>query len=324
MNVKFFVVILLVFARLNTVDAQNDFDAKERDRMAKAKVKTQTQWTYDYVNGKPSNKGYKTSVTKYNVKGNITEIINYNEEGKIISVVTYQYDSRDNRVNYEQYKGNREKLLYSQKIEYDSKGNKTREYGFDGVSAYSNTFQYDASGKVSGIVYMVENAVVEKRKLSYRGNKTDIQIFDASNKLTYRQENSYNDKGLLIAEVKTGGQGNVAHTLDLQYNTMDALTEETKKRADDKLDYRKSYYYDNENRLIKIETTNLDGAKFVSNEYQYNQQGDVIVEIWKKTEKAKEPTSKKYTYDAKGLYTEVDCYYATYQLNTLYKYNYEF
>jgi hypothetical protein len=323
MNVKVFVTALMLFLWLHPVDAQ-DLDAKEKERMANAKVKTQTQWTYDYVDGKPSSKGYKSAVTKFNNKGNVTEIINYNEDGKIISIVVYQYDKRDNRVSYERYKGNRNKLEYSQKIVFDAKGNKGKEQGFDGAAMYNNTFQYDAAGKLSEITYMVDNALVEKRKLTYNGNKTDIQIFNASNKLIYRQENTYNDKGLLVTEVKTGGQGNVLHTLDKQYNSVGDLTKKEKKRADDKPDYQKSYFYDNDNRLIREETINLDGTKFVSCEYQYNPSGDLIFKSWKKTEKAKEPSTTKYTYDAKGLYTEMECYFATYPLKTLYRYVYEY
>ena len=321
---KYFIIILFVFAWLNPVEAQNDFEVRERERMAKAKVKTQTQWTHEYVNGKPSAKGYKSQVTKYNTRGNIIEIINYNEKGKVISVLIYEYDNRGNRVNYERYKNNREKLEQSQNIEYDAKGNKIREYGFDGYTMYSNTFKYDDAGKLSEIVYTVDNAFVEKRMFTHKGNKTDIQVFDTSNKLTYRQENTYNDKGLLLTEVKTGGQGNVLHTLDLQYNHVGDLMEETKKRTGDRLDYQKSYQYDLENRLIRVETINLDGTKFVSNEYQYNHLGDVIVEIMRRNEKATEPSTKNFTYGLKGLYTEVDCYYATYKLNSLYRYKYEF
>ncbi len=324
MKVKSFVILLLVFAWLTPVMAQYDFEAKEKDRMAKARVKVQTQWYHDFVDGKPSAKGYKSSVTKYNTKGNITEITNDNEEGKIISLVVYQYDSRDNKVNYERYQGNREKLQYSQKFVYDAKGNKIKEYGYDGATVYSNTYQYDANSKLSEIAYTVDNALVEKRKLKYSGNKTEIMIYDPSNNLTFKQENTYNDKKLLVAEVKTGGTGNVVHTLDLQYNTMGDLTEEVKKRAGDKLDYQKLYYYDKENRPIKEETVNLDDTKFVSHEYQYNNLGDLILETWKKNEKAKEASSKKTTYDSKGLYTDMECYYATYKLNFLYKYTYEF
>ncbi len=325
MNVKRLVVIALVFAYFCPLMGQlYDFDEVERARMAKAKAKTQTQWTHNFVDGKPSAKGYKSSVTKYNVKGNATEITNYNEEGKIISIVIYQYDSRDNKVNYERYQGNREKLQYSQKTVYDTNGNKAKEYGFDGATMYNNAYQYDNAGKLAGIEYTVDNAVVEKRKLTHSGSKTEIQIFNASNSLTFKQENTYNAKGALVEEIKTGGKGDIIHTVDFQYNNVGGLKEEIKKRAGEKLDYQKLYYYDSANRPVKEETVNLDGSKYVSHEYQYNNLGDLMLESWKKNDRAKESSSKKITYDSKGLYTEMDCYFASYQLRTLYKYTYEF
>jgi len=325
MNTRFYVTLFLGFSWLIPVVAQYDFDAIEKDRMAKARVKTQTQWTHDFVDGKPSAKGYKSSVTKYNARGSITEVTNFNEEGKMISLVVYQYDNRDNRVNYERYQGNREKLLYSQKTVYDAKGNKTREYGFDGQTMYNNTFTYDSDGKLSEINYTVNNAPQEKRVFKHSGNKTEILIYNASNTLINRQENTYNDKGSLVSEVKTVSSGNVVHTLGLHYNSAGDLLEEVKTRAGDKLDYQKIYHYNSENRPVKIETINLDGEKFVSNEYQYNEQGDLILESWKKNERAKEPSTKKITYDySTGVYTEMECYFASYQLRSLYKYTYEF
>ena len=324
MNIKSFVILFLAFVWLNPLVAQYDFDAKERERMAKAGVKTKTEWTHDYVDGKPSAKGHRSSVTKYDARGNVTEIVNYNEAGEIILVDVYQYDSRDNRVSHERYQDNRKKLIYSQKAVYDARGNKTREYGFDGAAAYNNTYRYHDNGKLSEITYTIENALVEKRVFNYSGSKTEILIYDSNNNLTFKQENTYNSKGLLVSEKKVGSKGNVVHTLDLQYNNAGGLTEELRKRADDKLDYQKLYEYDSENRPIKIETINLDGTKFVSNEYQYNNQGDLALESFKRNERAKESTTNKFTYDARMLYTEKDSYYATYQLKYLFKYTYEF
>jgi hypothetical protein len=142
--------------------------------------------------------------------------------------------------------------------------------------------------------------------------------------MTFKQENIYNQQGSLVSEIKTGGKGNVVHTLDLNYNSAGDLMEEVKMRAGEKLDYQKTYHYDSENRPVREETIYLDGSKFVSHEYQYNDMGDLILETWKKTEKAKESSSKKIIYDSKGLYTEMECYFATYQFKTLYKYAYEF
>jgi hypothetical protein len=324
MNLKPFVIFFLVFAWFNQANAQYDFSAKEKERITNAKVKTQTQWTYDYVDGKPSAKGYKSAVTKYDAKGNITEVINYDKDGKILLIDIHQYDSRDNKVNFERYKGNREKLQNSQKTAYDARNKKTREQGFDGASVYSNTFAYDANDRLSEINYTMDNVVVEKRAFIYTGNKTEIMIFDSKNNLTYKQENTYNDKGLLVSEIKTGGKGNVLHTLNLQYNNVGGLMEELKMRAGEQLDYQKLYRYNNENLPVMEETVSPDGTKFVSRECQYNSRGDLISDIWKKTEKAKESSSKKITYDAKGLCSEEDYYYASYQLKSLYKYTYEF
>ena len=320
---KSFVILFLVFVCLRPVVAQVEFDAKERERMAIAGVKTQTEWTHEFVDGKPSAKGYKSCFTKYDTRGNVTEITNINKEGVISSIYIYQYDNNDNRVNYEQHQGNRQKLQYSQKTVYDANGNKIRESGFDGLAAYSNTFKYDSNGKLSEINYNVENALVEKRLFKHSGNKTEISVFDAGNKLTFKQENTYNSSGLLLSEVRLGGTGNAVHTLNLQYNNTD-LTDEVKTRADNKIDYQKTYQYDSESRLIKEETTTTDGTKFVSNEYQYNSQGDLVFKSWKKNERTKEASTNKISYDAKGLKTEVESYFASYQLRSLYKYTYEF
>ncbi len=319
------VVIIFVFACLSPIRAQQyDSDAVERNRMAKARVKAQTQYTHDYVDGKPSAQGYKSSVTQYNNKGDATEITNYNEEGKVISLILYQYDNKGNKTSYERYQGNREKLQYSQKTAYDAKGNKARENGFDGASLYNNTYKYDAADKLIEISYTVDNALVEKRTLSYSGNKTIIKIFNASNVLTFSQENIYNAKGLLVEERKLSDNGGLVHTIGFQYNNVGNILEETKKRAGEKLDYQKLYVYDDANRPIKEETVNLDGTRFISHEYTYNNLGDLILEKWKKNNKAKEDSTKKITYDSKGLYTEMECYFASYKLFSLYKYTYEF
>ena len=326
MNTKIFYIFLLVFALISAINAQQyDFDAVEKYRMAKGKVRTQTQYTYDYEGGKPSTKGFKSSVTKFDQRGNVTEIANYNAQGKIISLIVSKYDSRDNRVIYERYQGggSEKKLQYSQTTAYDSRGNKLKESGFDGAATYENIYRYEG-GKVVEIIYNSDKAVTERRQIKYSGNKAEISIFDKNDNLEFRQENTYNDKGMLISEIKTGGKGNIIHTLNLKYNTAGDLTEEIKKRADNKLDYQKNYQYDKDNRPIKEETVNLDGTKFISHEYKYSAIGDLQLESWRKNERSSEASTKKFTYDTKGLYTDVECYFANYKLKSLYKYSYEF
>jgi hypothetical protein len=110
----------------------------------------------------------------------------------------------------------------------------------------------------------------------------------------------------------------------MEYNTAGDLLEEIKMRAGDRLDYQKLYQYDGANRLVKEETVTTSGSKYVSHEYQYNTSGDLVFDSWKKNERAREPSSKTIRYDARGLYTEMECYFAAYSLKSLYKYVYEF
>ncbi|MDR1865582.1 MAG: hypothetical protein LBR08_08425 [Bacteroidales bacterium] len=318
------VFVILAFTGVCTVvRAQYDFREAEKERIAQANVKTQTEYTHDYKNGQPSEHGYKSSVKQFDRYGNITEEINYNAAGKIISVVAYQYDDRNTRVNHERYQGNREKLQYSQKTMFDQKGNKTREYGFDGAATYSNIYLYDREGKLAEITYTTDNNPVEKRKLTHSGKKTDIRIFDAANNPTFKQENTYNDAGNLLSEIKTDNAGKVIYSHNFEYKDDKILITETKKRGD-LPEYQKNYYYDDRQRPVKEETVNADGTKFVSHEYRYNPSGYLEMESWKKSFQSKEASSKTVDYDQNGIYTEVKSYFATYKLYSLYKYTYEF
>ncbi|MDR1672070.1 MAG: hypothetical protein LBS09_01195 [Bacteroidales bacterium] len=316
------IITVLMFAGFGIASAQFDFKEIEREHMAKAHVKMQTEYTHDYKNDKPLEQGYKSAVKKFDVQGNVTEETNYNAAGKVTSLVAYQYDSKNRRVNYERYQGNREKLQYSQKIVYDAQGNKTREYGFDGMSSYSNTYVYEG-GKLSEISYTTDNNPVEKRKLTYAGNKTTIQIFNNANKLIFKEEDIYNAQGLLLSEVKTDNAGKPVYAIVYEYKNNTLLISETKKRGD-VLEYQKIYHYDSANRPVKEETVNMSGAKFISHEYQYNPSSFLEKELWKKNHQSKEASFKKIGYDAKGIYLAVESYFATYKMSSLYKYVYDF
>ena len=324
MSKKTFFIIFLVFAWILPAKSQLDLNALEKERMANARVRIQTEWAHEYVSGRPAARGVKQSVTEFDRRGNKVKITNFDKDGvTIISVVVYQYDSRDNRVNYERRDGGG-RMLQSQRTVYDSRGNITREYGAgnDGKHEYNNTFTYDAIGRLTEIVYTTENAVTERRQFSYSGNRTEVSVFDARNNLLFRLMNTHNDRGLLLSEVRTNIQGNVQHSMNMQYNSAGNLTEELRRRGDNKLEFQKTYQYDRNNRPTKIETTNLGGTKFVSNEYQYNSNGDLIFESWRRNERVEQSTNK-FTYDARGIYTEKDSYFASFQLRSLYKYEYE-
>ncbi|MDR1667395.1 MAG: hypothetical protein LBS03_06880 [Bacteroidales bacterium] len=316
------IAVLLMFVGMGIAKAQYDLKVAERERMAKAGVKTQTEFTHDYKDGQPSEQGYKSSVKQFDAKGNITETVNYDAAGKVISTAVYQYDNKNRQVNYERYQGNREKLQYSQKIVYGADDNKTREYGFDGVASYSNAYIYDNSGKLVEIQYTSNQQPVEKRKLNLSGNTTDIRIYDAGNSLLFKQINIHNDKGNLLSEIKTDHTGKTVYSISCTYKNDILLLSETKKRGD-VLEYEKFYRYDEYDRPIMEETANMDGEKYVSHEYRYNAEY-LKEEAWKKNRQSKEFSKKKMQYGDDGVYREIESYFATYKLYSLYKYTYEY
>ena len=325
-------LILLFLSPLTfKAQAQLDLETFNRTRIANARVKTQTEFTHDYVAGRPAARGYRSMVTEYDNRGNITRITNFNEAGRAISAVTYQYDNRGNRVNFERFSithdnNNREmrELRQSQRTVFDARGNRTREHGFDGTAQFNNVFTYDANGRLTDITYTTNGVVTERRTFTHANNRTDVQVFDPRGSVIFRQVNTYDSNGLLLSEVRTDSQGGVIHNITMQYNNAGNMTEEVKRRANNVLEYQRTLTYDRNNRLTKIETANAGGAKFVANEYQFNDKGELVLESWKRNERTQRASTNKYTYDSRGLFTEKDSFFATHNLNSLYKYQYEF
>jgi len=323
MNTRAFLVLFSMFALVNPVKSQFDFDAAERERMARARVRTQTQMTHDYVNGRPAARGYRSTVTTFDTRGNVTEIMSYNSEGKLVSRVVNRWDNRNNLIRHERF-NDRNVLVYSQMVMFDAAGNKIRENGFNGHAQYSNTFTYDTNGRLTEIRYMEGSNLIERREFRYTGNRTEISIFGANNALQFRQENTHNAQGLLVSEVRTGGAANnVIHTLNMRYNSLGDLIEEERRRTENRLEFQRFYTYDSNNRPIRVETVNPDGTRFVSHEYQFNPQGDLLQRSQRRNNRT-EMSTEKFTYDARGLYIEVDAFFASFNLNSLYRYTYEF
>lgn len=312
-------LIALVLLNTAVISAQDNLEKKERERMAVNKVKKQTQWAYDYVNGKPSTNGYVSCVTSYDKNGNAVEIVNYKNDGKITSILNYTYDAKGNKTSYTRYKGNREKLTYSQKIQYDANGKKLSETGFDGASNYVNNFIY-ANGRLSEIKYNSDNALTEIRKFQYNKNQTDIIITNATAQVVAKEVNVYDTNKNLVEEARYANQ-DVTQKKNYEYDPKGNIVEETKQQYGN-FSYKKKYTYDKNSNLLKVEDVKADGKTVVSNNYSYDAKGNIIEEKWRK-ENTTEDSYKKYSYNEKGLYTSMDCYFSSYNFYVLYKYTYE-
>ncbi len=314
-------LLVLIFGQIAQLYGQANFDVKDCERIAKNKVKKQLQISYDYVNGKPSTKGYTGASTTFDKNGNIIEVLNYKSDGTITSVSMYTYDVYKNKTSYSRYKGNKETLTYKQTLTYDVKGNKTSEKGFDGVSTFANSFLYDSNNKLTEIKYTTDNSLTEKRMFKYVGNTTEMTVVSPTNTIISKEINNFDGKKNILEEVKYI-QDNVIQKYNYSYDGTGKRIEETKQRFGN-FAYKRNFTYDKMGNILKITEEKPNVKPYVSFEYKYDAAGNVIEERWVK-ENLTDYSKKTHKYDSKGIEMESDCYFASYKFSVLYKFTYEF
>jgi YD repeat-containing protein len=321
-SMKTILSIITFFLIVVQAWGQPAFELKEKERIASNKVKSQTQWGHDYVSGKPKTAGYKTTHTLYDRNGNVLQVINYKSNGDVSSVLQYQYDTQGRRTEYVRFKGNKEEMTYSQFTAYDTKGNKISEWGFDGVSNYSNGFTLDGQGRTSEIKYHTDKILTEKREFKYGNQETTVHVTRPDGAITSRIQIKYTESGQVIEEARYLPDNTLVSKVSYKYDKNGNVLEESKYQYG-RFQHRTRNIYDNSSNILEILKEDSAGESVVTNQYIYDNKGNLIEEKWYK-ENSNEYSSKKYDYDAKNLLKEMDCYFASYKFSILYKYVYEF
>jgi len=290
------------------------------DKTQENKVKAQVTTEYEYVNGNPTNSGIKSRVTRFDSFGNKIEEINYKPSGEVHSVLIYKYDEKGNKVAYSKYGGNKEKLEYSQSFTYDKDGKKLSEEGFNGAENFKTGFIYN-NGKLSEINYLIDNKVDEKRVFTYSGNVVEINVLNAKGQLQYVLKNTNNNKGKVLLEEKTEN-GFVTRSVSYEYDAKGNLIKE-EKYLNGKFANRISRVYNTNNTLMEIYQENNGFDKFITHQYKYDKNGVLTAELYRNT--ADKDFSKDiYKYNEKGINVSIDSFYASYNQQVLYVFNYEF
>jgi YD repeat-containing protein len=312
----------LLFLLISTygIFAQENFEAKDKERISKNKIKIQTEWSYDYVNGTPSTNGYKSSQTNFDTYGNILQKINFKANGDTASIILYTYDKNQNRTSFSRFKGNKKELSYNQQLIYNAQSKKIGESGFDGSSRFLNIFLYDLSGRLSEIRYTTDKIQTEKRVFKHFGNKIEMNILNPTGMILSKEITTYDTDKNIIEEVKYI-QDNPSQKSNYQYNNAGKKTEESKVSFGN-LSYRRKYSYDLKYNLVQIIEFTAEEKSFTASEYKYDERGNVIEERWTK-DTASGYSKKTHKYDISDLLTETDSYSASYNFSVLYKYTYQ-
>lgn len=316
-------ILLLLIGNLIQMSAQiTGTEAKERERMFKNKVIRQTQWQYDYINGKPTIQGIKNSVSSFDKNGNLIQLINYDVNGKCRSVVVYTYDNNNNKTSYSRFSDSLKTLTYNQKILYNQKGLKVAETGFDGASAFTNTFTYNDQDKISTIIYKSDNRITEQRVFKHTRNTTEMTIMNANNVVLSKETTMFDNKNNVLEETKYV-QDNVTQRSSYSYDPVTGKKVEESKENLGNLAYKRKYTYNAQGFITQITEEKQDVKPFISYMYKYDAKGNLIEEKWTK-EPNSEYSTKSHKYDTKGLLVETESYNATFKVPVIYRYTYVF
>ena len=308
--------ILFSFSGSKIYSAVFDNGDKKQDD----KVKSQVTTEYEYVNGTPISSGTKSRVTNFDSFGNKIEEINYKPTGEVHSVALYKYDEKGNKISYSKYTGNKEKLEYSQTSAYDKDGKKISETGFNGAENFKTDYIYN-NGKLSEIIYNIDGKIDERRVFSYSGSEVDIKVLNPKGQTQYILRNTYNAGGKILTEEKLENN-NVSRKVSYDYDSKGNLIQE-EKFLNGKFNSRISRVYNTNGWLMEIYQENNGMGKFITHQYKYDKNGTVVSELYRNSPD-KEFSKDIYKFNDKGINVSIDSYYASYNQQVLYKFNYEY
>lgn len=313
------IIISIVCISLNLF-SQNTGEEKWKENIVKNRIQTQVQWNYKYVKGKPVKQGYKNFTKRYDHKGNVIEEVYY-QSGSIDKKLSYKYDNNENKVEYSNYKGNENKLLYRQNITYDNSNKKIREERYNGTDYQIIKYNYDAKDRLKSITRSdIFGNIEHQRDFNYNGDICTIQIIDNGNEIG-KIINKYDDQGNIIESTEYDIDDKVKEKYYYTFNGK-LLLDKTKYILGNFI-YKEYYSYDSKGNLVEIKKEQPKGNVFVSNIYKYDKEGNLIEEEWN-DDNQNENSIKTYFYNEKGILEKVEVYYALYRYKIQYRYEYTF
>ncbi len=319
MRFVFFITFLLLSRVLSF---SQGIETMDKDRILKNKIRTQTLFEYDYVKGKPGQKGTKARIDSFDTQGNRVEQINYRFNGSVHYIVSFKYDGMGNKTGYSKYSPTDKDLNYKQNIKFDSKGNRLMETGVNGSDSFKIVYNYKTIGKLAEVNYFLRKKLDEKRKFTYLNNTAELKVLDGDGNNKFTQKNTYSASGKILEETRIEPDQSVSRKIVYTYDKNDNLTSETKYLLG-KMAGKITRIYNDQGLLSEVYQEGSDGQKFMTNKYVYNDK-NWLIEEQSRSEANKDFSKNTFTYDANGICKTMDSYYATYKQQVLSVFMYDF
>lgn len=316
---KRILTFILAVTCISSFSKGQTLDEKERQAFKESKVNVRTKMDYNFVNGKLSLNGRKSSRSVYNTDGKILETKTYNFKGEEATVEKYQYDKHGNRVSYERKSLSGE---YKKESEYDEENKLIAEAGYDGSTSFKTIFKYNSKNQITEIAYYSMDQLDEKRVYVYSGNKATVEILKMGKHLTSKLNLVFNDKDQVVSEEVLDLDGNVLEKKTYKYNSGGEVQVEEKFKAGE-LFYRITYVYNASGELIEVKDFTKGKTEFVKKRYHYDDKGRIIKYEWKRSPD-QEYNLKSFKYNDKNVCIEEYTFYPKTDYKLLTKYEYEY
>ena len=312
-------IILSYIFLVNIVFGQLPGEKKWKENITKNHIQTQVQWNHKYEKGKPKKQGYKNFTKKFDYNGNVIEEIYY-QSGNIDQKLSYKYDNNENKIEYINYRGDENKVMFKQNITYDNLTRKIREERYNGTDYQIIKYNYDNNNRITEIIRSnIYGDIEHEREFVYTGNTCQITIQDENSKVIGKIVNKYNDNNNIIESTEYDENNQVKEKYNYIFDGK--LVKEKTKYLLGNFIYKEEYIYNNNDNLIKVLKEEPKGNVFTNNIYKYDSEGNLIEEEWY-DDNPNENSKKTYFYNKNGILKKVEVYYAFYRYRIQYKYEY--
>lgn len=315
-------LVLSILTLAFQVAAQPGLDKKNTETIIQNKIKSRMQYDDSYIDGKQISKNAKTSYIKYNKLGNVIEQITYKAKDTL-TLELYEYNSLGNRIEYTKHSGGSLIIAYKKLSTYDKNNNLIMETGYNGTENFKNIYEYDNDNRLIKIeYYLEENLLDEKRTFINAGNKTTVNVYNATGNLTSKIGLTHDKNDNLVEELTYGGNDQVIEKKNYTYDANNDLLEEVKYRLD-KFYYKITYRYDNQGNITEMDEENPNEGSYIKKTYKYDNKGNLTEFSWRRR-LSDDFSTKTFTYDNKNICTGVVTYYPSTKFKVLTRYTYEF
>lgn len=318
---KNFIYIISLLLLTGNVFAQTPTEKKLRENIVNNEIKSQVQWNYKYRKGKLQKDGYINFTKKFDKNGNVIEEVYY-KAGSINQKLNYKYDNNENKVEYVNYKGNENKIMFKQDITYDKLARKIKEVRFNGTDTVVIDYKYDNKDRLINITRKDRYGdIAQKRTFVYKNNICNVAITDENNNNIGKIVNKYDNNNNIIETTEYDKAGEIK---EQYFYTFDGeLVKEKTKYAVGNFIYKETYKYNSNGDMVEIIKEQPKGKSIVNNIYKYDSTGKLIEEEWYDNNPS-ENSKKTYIYNKKGILEKVEVYYSLYKYRIQYQFDYTF